>query len=67
MNERGLRNVDLQIAKKGVGQPLVYQNAAVLRVVSELDHIVFAVFARDQVRLRSSAHFSYQVAGADRH
>jgi hypothetical protein len=38
-----------------------------LRIIGELDHIMLAVFAQDEMGLRTSAHFSYQVAGADRH
>jgi hypothetical protein len=38
-----------------------------LRVVDELDHIVTAILACDQMGLRSPAHFSYQMAGADWH
>ena len=42
---------------------LVHQNPAMLRVILELDHIVVAVRAAHQVRLRSPAHAPY-VLGA---
>lgn len=57
-DERSFGHVDLQITKKGAGQPLVHQNAAMLRVIKELYNVECAVFGFDQMGLRSPPHLA---------
>jgi hypothetical protein len=57
----------LQITQKSASQPLVNQNASVLRIIGEFHHIIAAVIALYEVRLRPTAHLSDQITGSQRH
>ena len=67
LDQRHLGRVHLKVFEEHAGQPFVDQNAPMLRIIDEFNDIVTVIFALNQVRLRASAHFTYQVAGADRH
>jgi hypothetical protein len=65
-DRRGRRR-NLQIIQKDGRDPLVHQNAAVLRIIAELHDVKVPVVALQQVRLRPTAHFPDQPSGVDRH
>src|SRR5271165_1691437 len=61
------RRRDVQIAQERRRQPLVHQDAAVLRVVAEFYNVKVPVVALKQMRLGSATHFSDQADRVDGH
>lgn len=47
--------------------PLIDENAAVLGILFEFHYVMAAICSDDEVRLRSSAHFTYPFDGLQRH
>ncbi len=59
LNQRRLRNGDLQIAQQHRRNQLVYQDPRVLRIVAKLHHVPAAIIRFEQMGLRSAAHFPH--------
>jgi hypothetical protein len=59
--------MDLKVAQKCASEPFIDQNAPMLRVVDELDHIEASVVALQQVSLCATPHFANQVSSAYGH
>ncbi len=57
----------LEIFQKYGCNPLVYQNAAMLRIIAELNYVKVPVVALQQMGLSAAAHFSNQACRVDRH
>ena len=66
-NQRRRRSGNLKILKQRGREQLIHQNAAVLRVIAELDHVPMAVVRLQQVGLGASSHFSDVPDGGERH
>ena len=59
--------MDLQVSKKGTGEPLVDQDAAMLGIVDELHDVECAVIALNQVGLCAAAHLADEFLSAHGH
>jgi hypothetical protein len=59
--------VDLQVSQESAGQPLVYQDASMLRIIRELDNVERSIFGFHKMGLRPASHFSDQRACAEGH
>ena len=57
VNHRAVGHMNLKMPKERSGQPLVHQDASMLRVIDEFDHIESAVAPFNQMRLCAAAHF----------
>jgi hypothetical protein len=55
------------VPQKHARNPLIHQDAPVLRIVAELDNVAVAVRAFEKVRLRPTAHLPHQSAGINGH
>ena len=53
--------------RKTLGNQLIHQDAAVLRIVPELDDVEIAVIRFQQVGLSPAAHLADMPAGGERH
>jgi hypothetical protein len=59
--------VDLEVAKEDAGDPLVDQDAAVLRIIAEFDDVEVAVLSLNEVGLRAAAHLADKTLCRDGH
>ena len=59
--------MNLKIAEEFTGEPFIDQNAAMLRVIAELDDIEVLVFAFYEMGLSAPTHFSDQAMSANGH
>ena len=66
-NHRHSRSRNAQIVEKCCCDPLIRQNAAMLRIVQKLDYVKVAVCRLHKVRLCSATHLADQAAGIDGH
>jgi hypothetical protein len=67
LEERCLGNGDPEVIQQDCGQEFVDENAAVLRVIAELDDVVIPVICLQQMGLGASSHFSDMPDGGERH
>ena len=61
------RGRDLEIAEQPGSEQLIDQDAVVLGVIAELDHVPVAVVGFQEVGLSASSHFADVPDGGERH
>jgi hypothetical protein len=67
VDERSFRDGDLEVAKQFGGECFVDQDAAVLRVIAELDNVPVTIVCFEKMGLGAASHFSDVPDRGERH